>query len=165
MGHEAGPYEPGSPFAINFRTDVKEGTSVVPINSSVSACFDPSLACSCGDCPAASTCAEPNPPAPPQNRGCFVRIVGLEVLFEGFASCVICTLDHATLIRCDGNFCLLKRLPVKMCRIDRTYHSVVRHCSTGCTCSFRSLSNFNLCFSVWHCCRLILDCYPYRLGV
>ncbi|XP_024370575.1 uncharacterized protein [Physcomitrium patens] len=79
MGHEAGPYEPGSPFAINFRTDVKEGTSVVPINSSVSACFDPSLACSCGDCPAASTCAEPNPPAPPQNRGCFVRIVGLEI--------------------------------------------------------------------------------------
>lgn len=80
MGHEAGSYEPGSPFAINFRTDVKEATSVEPLSSPVAACSDPSLACSCGDCPGASSCAEPNPPAPPEYRGCSVQIAGLQVL-------------------------------------------------------------------------------------
>lgn len=41
MGKEAGSYEPGSPFAINFRTDVKEGNFVKPLNSPVAACSDP----------------------------------------------------------------------------------------------------------------------------
>lgn len=79
MGKEAGSYEPGSPFAINFRTDVKEGNFVKPLNSPVAACSDPSLACSCGDCPGASSCAEPNPPTPPEYRGCAVRIAGYQV--------------------------------------------------------------------------------------
>ncbi|KAG0593289.1 hypothetical protein KC19_1G318700 [Ceratodon purpureus] len=79
MGREAGPYEPGSPFAINFRTDIKEAPGVEPLNSPVAACSDPSLGCSCGDCPVASSCAEPNPPAPPRDRGCSVRIAGYQV--------------------------------------------------------------------------------------
>jgi Niemann-Pick C1 protein len=79
MGREAGSYEPGSPFAINFRTDTKEAPGAEPLNSSVAACSDPSLACSCGDCPVASSCAEPNPPAPPQYRGCSVQIAGYQV--------------------------------------------------------------------------------------
>lgn len=96
MGKEAGSYEPGSPFAINFRTDVKEGNFVKPLNSPVAACSDPSLACSCGDCPGASSCAEPNPPIPPEYRGCAVRIAGYQVLIQQFH--LMCILHFIVLL-------------------------------------------------------------------
>lgn len=79
MGREAGLYEPGSPFLINFRTDDKEGSPMIPLNTPIAPCYDSSLGCSCGDCPVASTCAEPAPPAPPKSKGCSVNIAGHQV--------------------------------------------------------------------------------------
>lgn len=79
MGREAGLYEPGSPFLINFRTDNKKGSPMIPLNTPVAPCYDSSLGCSCGDCPVASTCAEPAPPAPPKSKGCSVNIAGHQV--------------------------------------------------------------------------------------
>lgn len=91
MGKEAAPSLPGSPYPISFRTDVKEGNpAVTPFNSSVIACSDPSFECSCGDCPLVNSCAEPNPPAPSETKGCHVQIAGSQVFIEGFLfSCCI----------------------------------------------------------------------------
>ncbi|KAL2621017.1 hypothetical protein R1flu_001222 [Riccia fluitans] len=79
MGHRAGPYEPGSPYQITYKTSGGEDKGMQPLNISVAPCWDSSLGCSCGDCPAANSCAEPLPPSEDKKEGCNVKIGPLQI--------------------------------------------------------------------------------------
>lgn len=61
MGREAPLLEPGSPYNIQFRTSTSDGIAVKLLDLPVAACSDPSLSCSCGDCPSANKCSTPQP--------------------------------------------------------------------------------------------------------
>ncbi|KAJ1272298.1 hypothetical protein BS78_06G191600 [Paspalum vaginatum] len=56
LGRQANPNEPGSPYLITFRSDSGDSSGVKPLNSTIYSCGDPSLGCSCGDCPSSSVC-------------------------------------------------------------------------------------------------------------
>lgn len=79
MGHRAGLYEAGSPYQITFKTSGEEVMGMRLLNTSVTPCWDSSLGCSCGDCPSASSCAEPLPPPSNDDVGCSVKIGALKV--------------------------------------------------------------------------------------
>uniref|UniRef100_A0ACD5V3Y1 Uncharacterized protein n=1 Tax=Avena sativa TaxID=4498 RepID=A0ACD5V3Y1_AVESA len=51
MGRQANPNEPGSPYLITYRPDLSDSSGMKPLNATVYSCEDPSLGCSCGDCP------------------------------------------------------------------------------------------------------------------
>lgn len=61
IGRKAELFEPGSPFAINFTSAADSSSLMEPLNVSVVPCWDTSLSCSCGDCPAASFCGDITP--------------------------------------------------------------------------------------------------------
>lgn len=79
IGREAGSNEPGSPFAIRFTSTISESSSMKPLNVSVVPCWDSSLSCSCGDCPSASFCAEPQPSTPSDNDYCSMHVGFIQV--------------------------------------------------------------------------------------
>ncbi|OAE25593.1 hypothetical protein AXG93_2982s1140 [Marchantia polymorpha subsp. ruderalis] len=77
MGHRAGSYEAGSPYQINYKTNAVG--DIRPLNTSVTPCWDSSLSCSCGDCPSATSCAEPLPPSDNKDEGCHVTLGSLQI--------------------------------------------------------------------------------------
>jgi hypothetical protein len=78
MGREAPLLEPGSPYNMQFRTSTNDGIPVKLLDLPVAACSDPSLSCSCGDCPSANKCSTPQP-ATNKISGCSVAIGPFEV--------------------------------------------------------------------------------------
>lgn len=74
IGRKAALSVPGSPYAINFRSDADVSTGMKPMNVTTYSCGDTSLGCSCGDCPSSPVCSGSTLP-PPHNKGsCSVRI-------------------------------------------------------------------------------------------
>uniref|UniRef100_A0A0D9W889 SSD domain-containing protein n=1 Tax=Leersia perrieri TaxID=77586 RepID=A0A0D9W889_9ORYZ len=56
LGRQANLNEIGSPYLITFPSDVIGSSAVKPLNATIYSCGDPSLGCSCGDCPSSSVC-------------------------------------------------------------------------------------------------------------
>ncbi|XP_024031369.1 Niemann-Pick C1 protein [Morus notabilis] len=79
IGAKAAPGIPGSPYSINFKSNVSESSGMEPMNVSVYSCADTSLGCSCGDCPLSTSCSSSEPPAPSIEEACSIRIGSLKV--------------------------------------------------------------------------------------
>ncbi|KAJ6830561.1 Niemann-Pick C1 protein-like isoform X1 [Iris pallida] len=79
IGRQAGISEPGSPYAIEFRSNVSDSSGMKPMNVTVYSCGDPSLGCSCGDCPSSSVCSDSTPLAPEKKGTCKISIGTLKV--------------------------------------------------------------------------------------
>lgn len=82
LGQKAPPGFPGSPYSINFRPSASDSSVMEPMNVSVYSCADTSLGCSCGDCPSAPACSNFEPPSPPKEEACTLRIGSLKVQFN-----------------------------------------------------------------------------------
>lgn len=63
---------------MDFRIDV-DSSGMKPMNVTVYSCGDPSLGCSCGDCPSSSVCSDSVSPAPLEKQACAIRIGSLKV--------------------------------------------------------------------------------------
>lgn len=79
IGRKAGLYEPGSPYSIQFRTDVPDSSHMEPLDAPVTPCSDSTLSCSCGDCPSATMCSEPLPPPQNVSERCSFHVGSLKV--------------------------------------------------------------------------------------
>ncbi|PWA80102.1 patched family protein [Artemisia annua] len=78
IGRKAVLNMPGSPYAINFRSDADESVGMKPMNVTAYSCGDTSLGCSCGDCPSAPVCSSSAPTQPHKKGSCSVRIGSLK---------------------------------------------------------------------------------------
>ncbi|KVI07692.1 Patched, partial [Cynara cardunculus var. scolymus] len=78
IGRKASPNLPGSPYAINFRSDADESIGMKPMNVTAYSCGDTSLGCSCGDCPSSPVCSSSAPPSLHEKGSCSVRIGSLK---------------------------------------------------------------------------------------
>lgn len=70
---------PGSPYAINFTSNVPESSGMIPMNVSVYPCSDTSLGCSCGDCPSSPTCSSSAPPPISKHSTCSIKMGSMKV--------------------------------------------------------------------------------------
>ncbi|RRT67603.1 hypothetical protein BHE74_00058978 [Ensete ventricosum] len=84
LGRQANSNEPGSPYAITFRSNSNDSSGMMPMNVTDYSCVDSSLGCSCGDCPSSSVCFDSLPPAPPVKQFCSIKIVSLKVILFGY---------------------------------------------------------------------------------
>ncbi|KAI3797062.1 hypothetical protein L1987_39752 [Smallanthus sonchifolius] len=78
IGRKAAPQLPGSPYAINFRSDADLSVGMKPMNVSTYSCGDPSLGCSCGDCPSSPVCSSSALQPFHEKGSCSVRIGSLK---------------------------------------------------------------------------------------
>ncbi|GAB4828432.1 NPC intracellular cholesterol transporter 1 [Ancistrocladus abbreviatus] len=74
IGRQVGLNEPGSPYAINFRSSITDSSGMRLMNVSTYSCGDTSLGCSCGDCPSSPTCSISAAPTPHKGGSCRVKI-------------------------------------------------------------------------------------------
>ncbi|KAJ0913522.1 putative Sterol-sensing domain, protein patched/dispatched [Helianthus annuus] len=74
IGRKAGLQLPGSPYAINFRSDADVSVKMKPMNVTTYSCGDTSLGCSCGDCPSSAVCSSSAPQLLHEKGSCSVRI-------------------------------------------------------------------------------------------
>uniref|UniRef100_A0A453CMJ5 Niemann-Pick C1 N-terminal domain-containing protein n=1 Tax=Aegilops tauschii subsp. strangulata TaxID=200361 RepID=A0A453CMJ5_AEGTS len=79
LGRQANPNEPGSPYLITYRPDLSDSSGVKPLNTTVYSCGDPSLGCSCGDCPSSSVCMGSLLPQSKTETSCSVKMGSLKV--------------------------------------------------------------------------------------
>ena len=79
IGRQANLNEPGSPYLITFRSDFSDSSGVKPLNSTIYSCGDPSLGCSCGDCPSSSVCTGSLLPQLNTETSCSVKMGSLKV--------------------------------------------------------------------------------------
>ena len=79
LGRQAKPNEPGSPYLIAYRSDPSDSSGVKPLNSTIYSCGDPSLGCSCGDCPSSSVCTGSLLPQLNTETSCSVKMGSLKV--------------------------------------------------------------------------------------
>lgn len=79
IGKQAAVDAIGSPYAIDFRSNISDSSAMKPMNVTVHSCGDPSLGCSCGDCPSSSVCLESSSPAPQKKGSCRITMGSLEV--------------------------------------------------------------------------------------
>ncbi|XP_077246845.1 uncharacterized protein LOC143886669 [Tasmannia lanceolata] len=89
IGRRAGLGVPGSPYAINFLSNIPESSGMKPMNISVYSCSDTSLGCSCGDCPSSPTCSDFAPSAPHNKGSCSIRIGSLKVKCIEFSLAIL----------------------------------------------------------------------------
>ncbi|KAM7513994.1 hypothetical protein LguiA_003577 [Lonicera macranthoides] len=89
IGRQAGPYVPGSPYAINFRSSLDGSSGMKPMNDTTYSCGDTSLGCSCGDCPLSPVCTNSAPPSPHERGSCSVRIGSLKARCIEFAVAIL----------------------------------------------------------------------------
>ncbi|RLM75678.1 hypothetical protein C2845_PM15G17730 [Panicum miliaceum] len=78
LGRQAKPNEPGSPYLITYRSDSSDSSGVKPLNSTIYSCGDPSLGCSCGDCPSSSVCTGSLLPQLNTETSCSVKMGSLK---------------------------------------------------------------------------------------
>ncbi|XP_073112906.1 uncharacterized protein [Elaeis guineensis] len=97
IGHQANPNEPGSPYAIAFQIDV-DSSGMKPMNVTVYSCGDPSLGCSCGDCPSSSVCSDSASPAPREKQACAIRIGSLKVKCLDFSLAILYLLTISAIL-------------------------------------------------------------------
>lgn len=79
MGKQAGVGDVGSPYAIDFRSNISVLSGMKPMNVTVHACNDSLLGCSCGDCPSSAVCSESSQPAVKKKTSCSIKMGSLEV--------------------------------------------------------------------------------------
>ncbi|XP_043713679.1 NPC intracellular cholesterol transporter 1-like isoform X2 [Telopea speciosissima] len=89
IGMQAALDVPGSPYAINFRSNISEASGMKPMNVSVYSCGDSSLGCSCGDCPTSSSCSNTPPPSPHKKDSCSISIGSLKVRCLDFSMAIL----------------------------------------------------------------------------
>ncbi|XP_058098545.1 uncharacterized protein LOC131243314 isoform X2 [Magnolia sinica] len=89
IGQQAALDTPGSPYAINFRSNILESSGMKPMNTSVHSCGDTSLGCSCGDCPSSPVCSDSAPPAPHDKGSCSITIGSLKVKCLEFSLAIL----------------------------------------------------------------------------
>ncbi|KAJ8618328.1 hypothetical protein MRB53_014514 [Persea americana] len=89
IGQQAGLNVPGSPYAINFRSNIPSSSGMKPMNVSVYSCGDTLLGCSCGDCPSSPTCSGSAPPSPHHKRSCTIRLGSLKVKCVEFSLAIV----------------------------------------------------------------------------
>lgn len=74
VGRQVGLNVPGSPYAINFSSNVPDSSGMIPMNISAYACSDTSLGCSCGDCPSSPTCSNSAAPSISKSNTCSIKL-------------------------------------------------------------------------------------------
>uniref|UniRef100_A0A1D1YJ54 Niemann-Pick C1 protein n=1 Tax=Anthurium amnicola TaxID=1678845 RepID=A0A1D1YJ54_9ARAE len=89
IGRQADVGEPGSPYAINFRSNILDASQMKPMNVSVYSCGDSSLGCSCGDCPSSPVCSDQTPPIPHHKRACSIKLGSLKVKCLDFSLAIL----------------------------------------------------------------------------
>ncbi|AQK45688.1 Patched family protein [Zea mays] len=89
IGRQANLNEPGSPYLITFGSDFSDSSGVKPLNSTIYSCGDPSLGCSCGDCPSSSVCAGSLLPQLNTETACSVKMGSLKAKCLDFSLVVI----------------------------------------------------------------------------
>lgn len=89
IGRQADIGGVGSPYAIKFTKNIINSLGMKPMDITVYSCGDPSLGCSCGDCPSSSECTESPVPAPHEKGSCRVRIGSLKVKCLEFSIAVV----------------------------------------------------------------------------
>ncbi|MFS8006288.1 putative Sterol-sensing domain, protein patched/dispatched [Helianthus anomalus] len=89
IGQEAAPKLPGSPYAINFRSDADVSVGMKPMNVRTYSCGDTSLGCSCGDCPSSPVCSGSAPQPLHENGSCSVRIGSLQAKCVEFSLAIV----------------------------------------------------------------------------
>ncbi|XP_062184386.1 uncharacterized protein LOC133888239 isoform X2 [Phragmites australis] len=89
IGRQANPNEPGSPYLITFRSDFSDSSGVKPLNSTIYSCGDPSLGCSCGDCPSSSVCTGSLLPQLNTETSCSVKMGSLKAKCLDFSLVVV----------------------------------------------------------------------------
>jgi len=94
IGKQAAVDAMGSPYAIDFRSNISDSSAMKPMNVTVHSCGDPSLGCSCGDCPSSSVCLESSSPAPQNKGSCRITMGSLEVRWVWFVFPLGCYNNH-----------------------------------------------------------------------
>ncbi|KAG2574016.1 hypothetical protein PVAP13_7KG294500 [Panicum virgatum] len=89
LGRQAKPNEPGSPYLIAYRSDPSDSSGVKPLNSTIYSCGDPSLGCSCGDCPSSSVCTGSLLPQLNTETSCSVKMGSLKAKCLDFSLVVV----------------------------------------------------------------------------
>ncbi|RLM65939.1 Niemann-Pick C1 protein-like [Panicum miliaceum] len=89
LGRQAKPNEPGSPYLITYRSDSSDSSGVKPLNSTIYSCGDPSLGCSCGDCPSSSVCTGSLLPQLNTETSCSVKMGSLKAKCLDFSLVVV----------------------------------------------------------------------------
>ncbi|KAM3388797.1 hypothetical protein ACQJBY_011126 [Aegilops geniculata] len=89
LGRQANPNEPGSPYLITYRPDLSDSSGVKPLNTTVYSCGDPSLGCSCGDCPSSSVCMGSLLPQSKTETSCSVKMGSLKAGCLDFSLAVV----------------------------------------------------------------------------
>uniref|UniRef100_A0A453CMN3 SSD domain-containing protein n=1 Tax=Aegilops tauschii subsp. strangulata TaxID=200361 RepID=A0A453CMN3_AEGTS len=89
LGRQANPNEPGSPYLITYRPDLSDSSGVKPLNTTVYSCGDPSLGCSCGDCPSSSVCMGSLLPQSKTETSCSVKMGSLKAECLDFSLVVV----------------------------------------------------------------------------
>ncbi|XP_020084535.1 Niemann-Pick C1 protein-like [Ananas comosus] len=89
LGRQANLNEPGSPYAVSFRSDISDSSGMKPLNITVYSCGDHSLGCSCGDCPSSSVCMNNAPSASRGKRSCSFKMGSLKVKCLEFSLAIV----------------------------------------------------------------------------
>ncbi|XP_078448414.1 uncharacterized protein LOC144716987 isoform X2 [Wolffia australiana] len=89
IGRRSDPGDIGSPFAINFRFTVPDGSPAKPMNAHAYSCSDSSLGCSCGDCPSAAVCSDQIPSTPLSKGTCHIKMGYFKVNCLNFSLAII----------------------------------------------------------------------------
>ncbi|KAF0891217.1 hypothetical protein E2562_009398 [Oryza meyeriana var. granulata] len=89
LGRQANLNEIGSPYLITFPSDISGSSAVKPLNATIYSCGDPSLGCSCGDCPSSSVCTGSLLPQLNTETSCSVKMGSLKVKCLDFALVVV----------------------------------------------------------------------------
>ncbi|KAG8065787.1 hypothetical protein GUJ93_ZPchr0004g40138 [Zizania palustris] len=89
LGRQAKLNEIGSPYLITFPSDIGGSSGVKPLNATIYSCGDPSLGCSCGDCPSSSVCMGSLLPQLKRETSCSVKMGSLKVKCLDFSLLVV----------------------------------------------------------------------------
>ncbi|GMH04666.1 hypothetical protein Nepgr_006506 [Nepenthes gracilis] len=100
LGRQAGLNEPGSPYAINFRSSIANSLGMRPMNVSSYSCTDASLGCSCGDCPSSPACSKSAAPSPPEGSSCILKIGSLKAKCVDVAVAILYFILVAVFLGC-----------------------------------------------------------------
>uniref|UniRef100_A0A0E0KTY8 SSD domain-containing protein n=1 Tax=Oryza punctata TaxID=4537 RepID=A0A0E0KTY8_ORYPU len=89
IGRQANLNQIGSPYLITFPSDISGSSAVKPLNATIYSCGDPSLGCSCGDCPSSSVCTGSLLPQLNTETSCSVKIGSLKAKCLDFSLVVV----------------------------------------------------------------------------
>uniref|UniRef100_A0A0E0DH75 SSD domain-containing protein n=1 Tax=Oryza meridionalis TaxID=40149 RepID=A0A0E0DH75_9ORYZ len=89
IGRQADLNQIGSPYLITFPSDISGSTAVKPLNATIYSCGDPSLGCSCGDCPSSSVCTGSLSPQLNTETSCSVKTGSLKAKCLDFSLVVV----------------------------------------------------------------------------